>query len=293
MKKTARRKNIIMRDIRQTKEYATFLASSGWIVEKVDASYIFIKKVPILGYTIKVQRPQNINFLKIRQLSTKYHPYQTIIEPLDETIITALTDLGYKTATPYLPSKTIHLDLEGKDLINKFKKDARSAIRKAEKLEIITYGIFQIEEFRNIWRQAIGFKRHIPSYNNLFSLKRSFGNNALFITTKDKSAGAVFLYSDQIAYYWHAFTNITGRKQSAQYKIVWEGIKWAKIKGAKIFDFEGIYDERFPDPSWQGFTHFKKSFGGHEVIYPGAYVLKKSFSFPLNLIFNPNKLAKN
>lgn len=46
---------------------------------------------------------------------------------------------------------------------------------------------------------------------------------------------------------------------------------WAKKRGCKIFDFEGIYDERFPNKSWLGFTHFKKSFGGYEVSYPGTY----------------------
>ena len=50
--------------------------------------------------------------------------------------------------------------------------------------------------------------------------------------------------------------------------------------GAKILDFEGIFDERFPNKKWKGFTHFKKSFAGYEVEYPGAFskfsLLKKS-----------------
>ncbi len=75
-----------------------------------------------------------------------------------------------------------------------------------------------------------------------------------------------------MAYYWQAFTGTFGRKNQTQYKIVWEGVLWAKKKGVKVFDFEGIYDERFPNKSWRGFTHFKKSFGGYEVEYPGAFV---------------------
>jgi lipid II:glycine glycyltransferase (peptidoglycan interpeptide bridge formation enzyme) len=42
--------------------------------------------------------------------------------------------------------------------------------------------------------------------------------------------------------------------------------------GCKIFDFEGIYDSRFPIKSWLGFTHFKKQFGGNEIAYPGCYI---------------------
>ena len=94
----------------------------------------------------------------------------------------------------------------------------------------------------------------------------------------EAKAGAIFLIGDGVGYYWQAFTNKEGRKEQIQYKIVWEGILWAKKRGAKVFDFEGIYDPRFPDKSWLGFTHFKKSFGGYEVEYPGAYT-KTVFPF--------------
>jgi lipid II:glycine glycyltransferase (peptidoglycan interpeptide bridge formation enzyme) len=57
--------------------------------------------------------------------------------------------------------------------------------------------------------------------------------------------------------------------------MVWYGILWGKKRGAKMFDFEGIYDSRFPNKSWLGFTHFKKSFGGKEVEYPGCFVKTK------------------
>ena len=35
------------------------------------------------------------------------------------------------------------------------------------------------------------------------------------------------------------------------------------IRGLKIFDFEGIYDQRFPklNKGWIGFSNFKKGFG--------------------------------
>ena len=87
----------------------------------------------------------------------------------------------------------------------------------------------------------------------------------------DGSAGAVFLTTDKITYYYQAFTNDAGRKAHNQYRIVFDGIFWAKRMGAKVFDFEGIYDERFPNSSWKGFTHFKKSFGGYEISYSGCY----------------------
>jgi lipid II:glycine glycyltransferase (peptidoglycan interpeptide bridge formation enzyme) len=69
-----------------------------------------------------------------------------------------------------------------------------------------------------------------------------------------------------------------GRSTLSQYTLLWNGILWAKKNGYKIFDFEGIFDPRFPDKNWKGFTHFKRSFGGEEVIYPGCYT---KLRFPL------------
>jgi peptidoglycan pentaglycine glycine transferase (the first glycine) len=55
------------------------------------------------------------------------------------------------------------------------------------------------------------------------------------------------------------------------YFIVWEAMKEAKKRGCKIWDFEGIYDARWPNKSWLGFSHFKKSFGGEEIEFPGSF----------------------
>jgi lipid II:glycine glycyltransferase (peptidoglycan interpeptide bridge formation enzyme) len=51
--------------------------------------------------------------------------------------------------------------------------------------------------------------------------------------------------------------------------LVWEALKLAKKRGCRIFDFEGIYDERFPKAaaSWKGFTKFKEGFGGEKIVY--------------------------
>ena len=51
--------------------------------------------------------------------------------------------------------------------------------------------------------------------------------------------------------------------------LVWEAFKLAKKRGCQIFDFEGIYDERFPKAgtAWKGFTKFKEGFGGEKVVF--------------------------
>ncbi len=267
-----------MVDIRQTPQYANYLSKIGWRVERINEINYFIKNFPIIGSVIKIQRPEEIKIRKIRELARKYRAFQIIVEPKTELDAKYLTSIGFSLSkSPYLPTKTLQLDLtKPKNLLLKdMEKDARDAIKKSE---IVVNSCKNLKEFRNAWKNAVGWRRYVPPISHLVALKTSFKKNCLFLMEENKNSGAIFLVGDKIGYYWQAFTNLEGRRNLSQYKIVWEGILWAKKKGAKIFDFEGIYDERFPNKSWLGFTHFKKSFGGYEVEYPGCYTL---FQFPL------------
>lgn len=263
-----------MIDIRQTPKYAKYLRKTGWQVIQLNHVNCFIKNIPLVGPIIKIQRPETIPLKKIEKLAIERHAFQVIIEPKNKLDAKFLTTNKYKESKdPFLPTKTLHLDLtKTKDeLTRELKKDARRAIRKNNHVSISNLQLKDLEKFRTAWKKAVSKKRYVPPLLHLEALKKTFANKALFLITKDHSAGAIFLIGNKIAYYWQAFSNKDGRKSLAQYKIIWEGIIKSKTAGAKILDFEGIYDERFPDKSWQGFSHFKKSFGGHEVEYPGVF----------------------
>jgi len=263
-----------MNDIRQTQEYANYLSQIGWRVERSAEINYFIRKLPLFGSILKIQRPQEIRISKIRELAKKYRAFQVIIEPKSSLDADFLVSLGFHLSkSPYLPTKTLQIDLtQTKEKIFKdLEKDAKSAIKKGENIEIADCKD-NLEKFRGAWKKSVGLKRYVPALEHLASLKKAFKNNSLFLMTGDESAGAIFLSGDGIGYYWQAFTNREGREKHEQYNIVWEGILRVKKIGARIFDFEGIYDERFPNKSWLGFTHFKKSFGGYEVIHPGTFV---------------------
>lgn len=260
-------------DIRQTKDYARHLEKLGWIVEEKDGIYYFIRKLPLIGSFLKLQRPKTIDLETINTLKKKHRVFKTIIEPNDEEQKTILINAKFKQSTsPYLPSKTVLLDLRKTEdeLLNNFKKDVKYALRKTEKIKLSD--VEDLAKFRNTWEKSVPFSRYVPSLKNLEVFKTCFDRNFLVLECKEYPAGAVFLIGDKTAYYWLAFTSKKGRKALIQYKIVWEGIKWSKKMGAKELDFEGIFDERFPLKSWHGFTHFKKSFGGVEKEYPGAFV---------------------
>lgn len=264
-----------MNDIRQSTQYAKYLSEIDWIVENHAGTNYFIKRIPIIGSVLKIQRPDEIRIGKIKELAKNHRAFQIIIEPKTELDAKYLASIGFRLSkNPYLPTKTLYLDLtkSSQSIFRYFKKDCRYAIRKNKKVKIVNHEFGELAKFREAWKHAIGWKRYVPPLEHLKALKKSFKKDSLFLTTNDGSSGAIFLQADGIGYYWQAFTNDKGRKSLYQYKIVWEGILWAKKKGAKIFDFEGIYDERFPNKSWLGFTHFKKSFGDNGISYPGCFV---------------------
>ncbi|EKE06351.1 MAG: methicillin resistance protein [uncultured bacterium] len=282
-----------MTDIRQSENYAKYLETQGWVVSAKGGEriYYFIKKFPIIGAVLKIQRPKKIDFETIQKLEKKYKVFQTIIEPdLPFTNSTSDHNLllhnGYKLSkSPFLPTKTLQIDLNQTEnqILRNFSKDCRYSIKRGEGLEIRECSTpSEIENFYIAWKKSVNFKRYVPSLHSLESLKKSFPQKRSLILTSHNKAGGIIggaLFttsshgdvSDYITYYWYAFTNKEGRTSLSQYSLLYRGILWAKSMGSKVFDFEGIYDGRFPTKSWLGFTHFKKSFGGQEVLYPGCY----------------------
>ena len=67
-----------MVDIRQSSQYAKYLSQIGWVIERDGGTNYFIRKIPLLGCVIKIQRPEEIKLNKVRQLSKKYRTFQVI-----------------------------------------------------------------------------------------------------------------------------------------------------------------------------------------------------------------------
>ncbi len=267
-----------MTDIRQSSNYASYIKSIGWIVEKQNGVYYFIKKIPVVGSVIKIQRTDKSDLKFTDALSKKYGAFQIILEPSryssNNSFYKFLLKNNFKLTSNYFsPSKTliVNLKLSKNNLFQNLKNDARKAVVQNYNLRIKSFNN-NLEILLSNWKKAVGINRSVPSISNLKKLKNSFGENVLALGDQKGHSGAIFLKTNDNAYYWYAFTDKFGRKKHYQYKLVWEGIVWAKKSGCKLFDFEGIYDNRFPKKTWLGFSHFKKSFGGKDKLYPGSFV---------------------
>ncbi|MBI5358776.1 peptidoglycan bridge formation glycyltransferase FemA/FemB family protein [Candidatus Amesbacteria bacterium] len=237
-----------MADLRQSPAFARYLGTLGWKVEKG----IFIRPLWIFGALAKIQRiVPPLRWNNINKILKKHHVWMLQIN--------------------YSPSKTLRVDLAPslKKIFANFKKDCRYILRK---LKISNFK-FQIDDFQNfykIWQQSARRKSlWIPNQKEYFNLIKCFKNKCFCITVNDQ-AGALILIHDSMAYYYYAGATKEGVKQNLPYLVVWKCIQEAKRRKCKLWDFEGIYDDRFPNKDWLGFSHFKKSFGGTEISFPGS-----------------------
>jgi len=280
----------------------------GWTVEKKDGVNYFIKKFPLIGSFIKIQRPRRIDFKYIESLRKKYRSFQIVIEPplsggnssrrgtfrqdapgvgsvrghTPVTISKNNHDLFYinrfkKSKSPFLPSKTIFIDLQKSEstLLKEMHQKTRYNIKIAHKNKVKIIRSKDIEMFINFWH--ICHQKRLLFLNQkrqMRELSSAFINNSniLFAFKNDfPIAALLLLHANKTSYYMYAASDYEGKSLFAPTLLTWGGIKLAKKRGSHIFDFEGIYDSRFPIGSWKGFTRFKKGFGGKDIEFPVCY----------------------
>lgn len=289
-----------MIDIRQSPQYAKFMEDLGWRVEKVGKWKAFVKKFPLIGSFIKIQKIKPpIPFEEIEQLRRQYKFFKIQIAPevyftpgvkwADIKVQNQLINYGYRIdRSPNIPTKTIHIDItqSEKNLFNNFIEAKRRAVRRAVKNNVVVKESYDIDLFINLRKKQnfpLGFlleKEMMSLWKNFYPKKTTLLLASCQFNAAAKNwqdivlAGILLLFHDHTAYYWYASSSSQGKKLFAPTLLVWEALKIAKEKGAKVFDFEGIFDERFPKAtnSWKGFSKFKEGFGGKKITYLGSFL---------------------
>jgi lipid II:glycine glycyltransferase (peptidoglycan interpeptide bridge formation enzyme) len=198
---------------------------------------------------------------------------------------------------PLIPTKTIFIDLK-KD-VTSLKKDLKQKVRynlkQTQKGGVYTKTVLgnkitqdQLKSFYWLWSKNKPFNFIFkPCLKELKSLSKAFLKNCFFVfafekrkNSKNKKgktslfknqkpiAQALFLTSKNMACYWHNASSKQGRKLFAPTLVLWQGIKQAKKKSLRVFDLDGIYDDRFKTQTgWKGFSRFKQGFGGKVVLF--------------------------
>jgi lipid II:glycine glycyltransferase (peptidoglycan interpeptide bridge formation enzyme) len=272
-----------MKDLRQTPQYSRYLKDLGWNIETIQGSYVFIRQVPILGSVIKFQRPKKIGkktLSALEKIGKGYRAFQLSVEPSDVSATPLLLSSGYKLSkSPSLCSKTVHINLKKNEntLLSEMHHKTRYNIKKAKSNNLDFKVSKDIKGFANFWQKCALNQRgmFLSMKEEIKKIHAAFKKDSYILTVrkgKKLLAALLLILSDDAAYYMYAASEKEGKKLYAPTLVTWESIRLAKKLGRKVYDFEGIYDSRFPLPQWKGFSRFKKSFGGSEVISPGSFV---------------------
>ena len=269
----------IDQDLRQSREYGLYMERIGWKSELIQHSgskiQVFLKKLGPLGI-VKIQRTRGV--LPLEKIEKYLKDNGAMLCKIEPSVIKATSEQslkshGYKMSKwPLLGTKTLRVNLkpENEDIFNSLKKDSRYILRKIYNLKHETK-INDFDGFYEIWKKSAKRKDlWIPGKKEYQALIDSFGEGCLCLNI-DNSAGCLVLIHMNTAFYYYAGSTAEAVKNNLPYLVVWEAIKEAKKRGCTVWDFEGIYDSRFPNKGWMGFSHFKKSFGGQEMEFPGSW----------------------
>lgn len=285
----------------QTEAHAQFLQSIGWRIESCGKRFdaqAFIRPLPILPLSLlKLQRvkPGQFDWDKVIQLEKNNHVYETVIE-LDTLsdqpplLIQELLNHGFHPVDDYmLTTKTRIIDLnQSKEIIlAAMKPKTRYNIHLAKKHHLCSI-VWTMDEvanstllFQNYYdllvQNAKRIKMLLLPKEWIYKQLIAFGKQGFVVgvTQKDSSVllnAAAFFTSIDTCSYSHNGSTAAGRTLMAPTFTIWKGIGEAKRRRLAFFDFDGVYDERFPKQQrFRGFGRFKAGFGGTELYFPPMY----------------------
>lgn len=265
-----------MEDIRQSPLWAKYITDLGWQAEKIDGNFAYIKKLPLFGTIIKLQRPSGkIDLKKLLRVAREKRVLVLKVEPQKDS--EDFLRLGFhKDSFPLSPSKTILIDISKSEneLLSQMHPKTRYNIGLSQKKKMNVENSGDIDLFCRLSPLP---EKETREFWKIFAPKNAF----MLIAQKNKEplAGVLIGHFQKRAYYMFAFSTEKGKKLFAPTTLVWESFLKCRKMGIKTFDFDGIYDKRYHAATrkWQGFTRFKKGFGGKELEFPPIY---SKFFFP-------------
>jgi lipid II:glycine glycyltransferase (peptidoglycan interpeptide bridge formation enzyme) len=295
-------------DARETKQWANFLTRIGWITETVGKTNVFIKRMPFIGASaIKIQHQRGpFPFKQIEKIARKYKAFYVLVEPH----IVGYNEKDFRK-NGYQPSKehfahtaTMKIDLTPslEKIRSSFSESARRNIKKAQKNNLKTVCIAMkdipdkdetyLRQFHELSKHLAHMKKfYIPDYNEHVQKLKAFKKNVyLYFAYEEGSDSPIatvwYTYFNHVLAYFQTGITNRGYELGANYLLVWKGIELAKKRGAKVLDFEAVFDTRYPHehPSRKGYTEFKSRFHPTLVQYPPTW--HKFYSIPFKIIYS-------
>jgi len=227
------------------------------------------------NYLIGLARTQKACFVRIE------FPFKS--SPENEKFI---KNLGFQRSAMSVQAETnwiLDISRDEEKILSEMRKSTRYEIKNSEKKGVKVSFTTEKADFDKFWKifEETFTRQKFTAFPKSYLLKQmevlGKENNYFVALAHNKEgkllSGALFAkYKDTFHYLQASSANLLQSDLLYAPKlIIWEAIKKSKALGCTKFDFHGIAPDDNPKHSWFGISQFKKSFGGYEEKYLGAY----------------------
>jgi len=251
-----------------------------------DRTYLYAPKGPI----VNKEKSQEKQIEALQLILSKARDISIVTKKQEEIFFKVEFELPYLAVDRLVKSKDVQprdtwvldIDKDLKELLGAMHAKTRYNIALANKKNVKVRFSDKEEDLKHFFRlnRKTAARNQITThsedyYKKLFSVLVANQAGELAIAEFDSQVIAVniLVHFGQATTYLHGASDYNFRQYMAPHLLQYESIKRAKDKGHTIYDFWGIAPEDGSKPNWEGFSRFKKSFGGRAIISPGAYHL--------------------
>jgi lipid II:glycine glycyltransferase (peptidoglycan interpeptide bridge formation enzyme) len=280
---------MIIDDIRQSDAWSNYLKMYGWTTHKLlNGGVLRTAKYPLFSVA-KIHRANSLIAADLQEAESVYRENSVVYAKISPSIsqdLTSLEKFGYRRSGGIdLPPRTIYLDLrQSEDVLwGKLTKDCRYAInrstRETDRIEIIqTPTTEQLKTAYSVIKNRSREKGYfVPSIADFTEKFKCFGEEA-FVSNAYSSEGGVLGVKIFLGYkgcIWYMYSGITrmGITSNANYKLMWEVVRYFKLRGYSVMDMEGLADNRLKRQTtrWNNYSDYKLQFGGTTIEFPLPY----------------------
>jgi lipid II:glycine glycyltransferase (peptidoglycan interpeptide bridge formation enzyme) len=293
----------------QSWEWGEFKARSGWEAvrlallrdgEIVGAAQVLLRSLPYgFGKLAYVPRGPALDYgdgpllqSMIDGLSSIAQRWKVVSLKIEPEVLAGrgieeeLHAAGLVSAPPVQMRSSIWVDLTPPEdeMLARQKQKTRYNIRLARKkgVTVSAVGAEGVDAWFDMYEltaQRDGFTIHGREYyRDVLRCLAPAGMATLMLAHHegDLLAGIiVFAFGRKAQYMYGASSNLK-RNLMAPYLVQWEGMRWAKERGAEIYDLWGIPDTLDEGEDLWGVYRHKRGYGGEIVRYAGAFDLVRA-----------------
>ena len=288
-------------DIHQKSEWAEYLKKIGWQIDQIDDVYIYCKKIICFGNVIKIQHPRLIDDKLLNKVIDKYNPAIVIMEGYSNNL-SARKEILSPSPWIFAPTRILTQNIDRLNHQKSFDKTAKRYINKSKNIGIsveiidgnsVVDSLKQVQDrFYSLYREFSKLRKINRISKSQFAKKAEAFNKKsvyLFAREKGKDVASIWAYVDEGSF---VYLNVANTKNSystyANYLLIDSALEYCSNLGIKVFDFQMIYDQRFPEcfTHSKHYTPFKMHFGSNIVDFdiPKMYIRSRIFRFIVKLL---------